>query len=211
MRPPVDGVRRDPRSIISPRDEMFYFCLGAPSDGGCRYFDGSALIQRVSGGSEDWPHPPDHNQPKNGQIFYPNDINQKSTSLAQSILRALGRALGAAIGAAFGLTGSAEGPYPIYLDDRRASHIFRNSPGHLADTEANRSLLLNVANDRGTWFPGQDVHGNIWAAAELPGQGQLWVVIRDNLIINGGMNKEPQPWNPVTGLSAPTPTHGGRP
>jgi len=52
-------------------------------------------------------------------------------------------------------------------------HIFRDAPGHLRDTVANRRLLQEVAEDVGTTL-GTDKYGNIWSARLLPDGTQAW-------------------------------------
>ncbi len=79
-------------------------------------------------------------------------------------------------------------------------HIFRNAPGHVADTPTNRALLLEVANDASILL-GPDAHGNQWFARLNANGSQTWVQVRNNLIINGGVNQTPKTYNPDTGLS----------
>ena len=78
-------------------------------------------------------------------------------------------------------------------------HLFRNKQGHLADTEENRRLLLEVAADLAARL-GLDQYGNVWAARLLKDGRQVWVQLRDGLIINGGVNAEAKAFNPRTGL-----------
>ncbi|MBS0267302.1 MAG: hypothetical protein JSS02_35585 [Planctomycetes bacterium] len=81
-------------------------------------------------------------------------------------------------------------------------HIFRNAPGHLPDTPANRALLEGLSNDAGAVL-GTDKFGNTWAARLNADGTQTWVQYRCDVIINGGLNPTPRTFNPQTGLSGP--------
>jgi hypothetical protein len=78
-------------------------------------------------------------------------------------------------------------------------HIFRDAPGHLADTPANRTLLQGVANDASTTL-GTDRFGNVWSARTLDDGTQVWVQARNGVIQNGGLNQAPRVFNPENGL-----------
>ena len=80
-------------------------------------------------------------------------------------------------------------------------HIFRNTPGHIPDTPSNRNLLVSVSNNRAN-FLGTDRHGNSWYGQLQPDGTQVWVRSRNGVINNGGINTNPIPFNPVTGLNA---------
>jgi hypothetical protein len=82
----------------------------------------------------------------------------------------------------------------------QTQHIFRDAPGHLADTPANRSLLQGVANDSRTTL-GTDRFGNTWSARSRSDGSQVWVQTRNGVIQNGGVNSTPRTFNPQTGLS----------
>jgi hypothetical protein len=63
------------------------------------------------------------------------------------------------------------------IPDSRVPHIFRQAPGHLPDTPANRQLLTDVAlNPRN--FLGTDRYGNLWYAQTQPNGNQIWVQVR---------------------------------
>lgn len=79
-------------------------------------------------------------------------------------------------------------------------HVFRDAPGHIPDTIANRTLLQTLANDRAAIL-GVDQFGNTWAARVAADGTQVWVQIRNGVIINGGVNRIARPFNPLTGLS----------
>ena len=81
----------------------------------------------------------------------------------------------------------------------QVQHIFRNAPGHLPDTPANRALLEGLANDTRAVL-GPDRFGNTLAARLNPDGTQTWVRYRNGVIINGGVNPTPRTYNPQTGL-----------
>jgi filamentous hemagglutinin len=81
-------------------------------------------------------------------------------------------------------------------------HIFRDAPGHLADTPANRTLLKEIADDASATL-GTDKFGNVWSARTLQDGTQVWVQTRNGVIQNGGLNKTPRVFNSETGLSGP--------
>ncbi|RDV39155.1 hypothetical protein DV096_00860 [Bradymonadaceae bacterium TMQ3] len=85
-------------------------------------------------------------------------------------------------------------------DQSQIKHIFRNDPGHLADTPANRRLLIDVADDPSTTL-GTDRFGNLWSARTLDDNTQVWVSSRNGVVQNGGRNDTPRTFNPETGLS----------
>jgi len=101
-------------------------------------------------------------------------------------------------------SGAAKG---VTLSDKRASHIFRDAPGHLKDTPGNRQLLKDVANDPGARL-GTDRFGNRWSARTNPDGTQTWAQTRNGEIINGGVNQTPRTFHPETGLSTPKPPGG---
>ncbi len=94
---------------------------------------------------------------------------------------------------------------PVTIPHDRAGHIFskQGRPGHLPDTPENRQLLINTASDRAN-FLGTDKFGNDWYAKITPDGKQVWVQVRGNNIINGGLNEVPRSWHPETGPSSPT-------
>jgi hypothetical protein len=95
------------------------------------------------------------------------------------------------------------GPRARFPDNEaQVRHIFRDAPGHLPDTSANRQLLPSVANDA-TATLGTDKFGNVWSARINPDGTQTWVQSRNGVIINGGVNQTPRAFNPQTGLSSP--------
>jgi filamentous hemagglutinin len=79
-------------------------------------------------------------------------------------------------------------------------HIFSARTAHLADTPANRKLLMDVANDRKSML-GKDKFGNVWHARTLDDGTQVWISTRNRVIQNGGLNDTPRVFDPQTGLS----------
>ena len=80
----------------------------------------------------------------------------------------------------------------ITIDERRTSHIFRDADGHFReDTPVNRRALVEVAN-RPANLVGTDRFGNFWFAEIRADGTQVWVQVRDNMIINGGQNPTAQ-------------------
>jgi filamentous hemagglutinin len=80
----------------------------------------------------------------------------------------------------------------ITIDERRTSHIFRDAEGHFNDdTEANRRLLIEVAS-RTENFLGTDRVGNAWYAENRADGTQIWVRVRGDRIVNGGINRRPR-------------------
>lgn len=59
------------------------------------------------------------------------------------------------------------------IPEGRLGHIFRDAPGHLADTPANRKLLQGVADDPATTLSA-DKFGNTWSARTLDDGTQAW-------------------------------------
>ncbi|CAI1157191.1 hemagglutinin repeat-containing protein [Serratia quinivorans] len=89
----------------------------------------------------------------------------------------------------------------IRIPDSRLGHIFRNAEGHIADTPANRQLILDVAYDKKASL-GSDRYGNDWSARMLPDGSQAWVQTRGGNVINAGVNNPPKTYSPETGLSS---------
>ncbi len=89
------------------------------------------------------------------------------------------------------------------LTDNRATKIFGTRDGHIGDTPENRALLTSVANNPSTTL-GPDKYGTVWSAQLQSDGSQVWVQTRNGQIWNGGVNKTPLPYNPETGLAAPT-------
>lgn len=101
-----------------------------------------------------------------------------------------------------GLFGDGLGGNSLPSNASQLSHIFGNRPGHLPDNPGNRQLLVDVANDPGSYL-GADSIGNLWYARVEPDGSQIWVVVRNGVIQNGGKNKPPRDWNSGTGLNNP--------
>jgi len=89
------------------------------------------------------------------------------------------------------------------IDEKNARHIFREQPGHLADTPTNRQLLEETASNP-TYFLGTDKYGNDWYAKTLSNGTQVWTQVRKGQIRNCGLNNSPRQFHPQTGFSSPT-------
>jgi hypothetical protein len=80
----------------------------------------------------------------------------------------------------------------LAIDESKVAHIFRDAEGHFReDTDANRRLLIDVASRR-TNFLGTDWAGNDWYAENLADGTQVWVRVRADKIVNGGINQSPR-------------------
>jgi hypothetical protein len=71
-------------------------------------------------------------------------------------------------------------------------HIFRDAPGHVADTPANRTLLESTAQNPGNYV-GMYNGNKVYARTQSDGT-QVWVYERNGVIQNGGVNTTP--WTP---------------
>lgn len=107
-----------------------------------------------------------------------------------------------------GLFGTGRGGNVLPSNESQLNHIFGDRPGHLPDTLDNRQLLVDVANDIGNYM-GADEHGNQWFVRLESDESQIWVIVRDGIIQNGGRNKPPRTWDGSTGLSK-NPYKGGQ-
>lgn len=89
-------------------------------------------------------------------------------------------------------------------------HMFRNDRGHLPDTPANRELIESVANNPKNYV-GTDSRGYAWYAQTRSDGTQVWAEVRNETIINGGVNDKPKNFDEITGLkNNPTMSIRGR-
>ena len=80
----------------------------------------------------------------------------------------------------------------IAIDEDRIGHIFRNAPGHFpADSPSNRRALVEVASEPEN-FLGTDLFGNDWFAKTRADGTQIWAQVREDTIMNGGVNMTPR-------------------
>lgn len=86
--------------------------------------------------------------------------------------------------------------------EKNMEHIFRNAPGYLTNTPANRELLLDAAKDPNN-FMGVDKYGKSWHAKTLEDGSQVWTCSQNGEIRDGGLNESPREFHPETGLSSP--------
>lgn len=83
-------------------------------------------------------------------------------------------------------------------NESQIKHIMRNEKGHLIDNARNRSLLIKLSQDKSA-FLGKDKNGNEWYSKRL-GSKQLWVIVRNDIIQNGGLNDKSLKFIPELGL-----------
>lgn len=83
-------------------------------------------------------------------------------------------------------------------NESQIKHIMRNEKGHLIDNARNRSLFIKLSQDKSA-FLGKDKNGNEWYSKRL-GSKQLWVIVRNDIIQNGGLNDKPLKFIPELGL-----------
>jgi hypothetical protein len=81
--------------------------------------------------------------------------------------------------------------------ENNVKHIFRNSPGHLTDTPANRQLLIDVASNAKNYL-GKDKFGHEWYAKVRDDGSQVWVRVLNGEIRNGGLNPESKSFQHMT-------------
>lgn len=148
--------------------------------------------------------------------MFGGDLLELGLPVARAVGSSIVNGIGANLGS-LGLFGSglsvninsvlseAEDVENFIIPDNRAAHIFRDAPGHIADTDENRQLLQSVVENPGTLL-GSDKFGNIWSAQLNLDGTQTWVQVRNDQIINGGINLVPHEFNPETGLSNPLST-----
>jgi hypothetical protein len=76
----------------------------------------------------------------------------------------------------------------VTIDENRVGHIFREAEGHFTDdTPENRGALIFVAS-RPENLLGMDRFGNEWWAERQSDGTQIWAVVREGRIMNGGIN-----------------------
>jgi hypothetical protein len=72
--------------------------------------------------------------------------------------------------------------------DKKANHIFRSIEGHFAeDTPINRQFLIETVLNPDNYL-GRDKWGNDWYRQNLVDDREIWVQMRKEEIINGGLN-----------------------
>ena len=97
----------------------------------------------------------------------------------------------------------------IKLPPNRAQleHIFGDREGHVPETEENKKMMLETANDKNN-FCGSDKYGNSWFIKSKDDGSQIWVRVRNGIINECGVNKIPKPWDADTGLYEDPFKHG---
>jgi len=107
-----------------------------------------------------------------------------SISSANNSSANVGTAAGTAVSAVFAIT--------IPENASILGHIFREDTGHYAvDTLENREALLETANN-GNNYVKTDIWGKSIYARINPDGKENWVYVRNNEIVNGGLNVTPR-------------------
>jgi len=91
----------------------------------------------------------------------------------------------------------------LTTNQNQLNHMFADRSGHFRhNTEVNRALITNTANNRNN-FMGTDIHGNqIFAQTQANGT-QVWARVRDGVITEAGINQTPRSFDSETGLNQP--------
>ena len=92
------------------------------------------------------------------------------------------------------------GSIDLPKNESQLKHIFGNRPGHLPQSKENEKILVDLANDESKYI-GDDLTGNSWNAKTNEDGTQIWVVHRNGIIQNGGINDKPRDWSELTGLN----------
>jgi hypothetical protein len=80
----------------------------------------------------------------------------------------------------------------VTIDEGRVRHIFRDAEGHFVeDTPENREALISAAR-RPENFLGTDRFGNEWWVERRDDGTQVWAQVREDRIMNGGINITPR-------------------
>jgi hypothetical protein len=109
------------------------------------------------------------------------------------------RPVGAVVrGGGIAARGAAKGAATLPTKPGQLRHIFRNAPNHLADTPANRQLLVDVASNSANRL-GVDRFGNVWSTLTRADGTQVWVATRNGVIQNGGLNQVPRAFPNIVG------------
>ena len=90
----------------------------------------------------------------------------------------------------------------VIFNEPNKEHIFKDRSGHIIDTPENRAKILDlVRNPENFLTPGN--WDKLWFGKILPDGTQIWAEVRNNTIINCGINDIPREANSETGLSRP--------
>ncbi len=92
----------------------------------------------------------------------------------------------------------------ITIGSKAVGHVSRDAEGHLVkDTLENRQLWEGTARTED--YQGSDPFGTDWHAKVRQDGSRIWVRLRNEKAVNGGVHSVPVPYNPVTGMNAPVP------
>jgi hypothetical protein len=90
----------------------------------------------------------------------------------------------------------------VTLPTNRAQllHIFREAEGHLTNTPENQQTIVDLVNSR-DYYVGTDATGRQWFGLQKSDGTQIWAVVRNGVVQNGGLNMTPRSFDPTTGFS----------
>jgi len=75
------------------------------------------------------------------------------------------------------------------LQVAQIKHMLRDDEGHIPDTVENRTMIINTARNEKNYVGMRD--GNKWYARNIDNERQCWVIVRDGIIQNCGVNITP--------------------
>jgi len=75
------------------------------------------------------------------------------------------------------------------LQRSQIMHMFRDDEGHLLDTAENRTMIINTARNEENYVGTKK--DSKWYARDIDSERQCWVVVRDGIIQNCGLNIPP--------------------
>lgn len=78
-------------------------------------------------------------------------------------------------------------------------HIFRNDLGHLANTAENQKIVVNLVNNVKN-IQGLDKYGNTIYTSTMSDGSQVWALVRNGVVQNGGINNPPRVYVHGVGL-----------
>jgi len=73
--------------------------------------------------------------------------------------------------------------------DAQIKHMFRIKKGHIPDTAENRTMIINTARNEENYVGVK--FGNKWYAKNLDNGHQCWVIVRNGIIQDCGVNISP--------------------
>ena len=90
---------------------------------------------------------------------------------------------------------------PEHSNKQKMNHIFNASkPGHRAFSEELYNQMNNLVKDPKNYL-GPDKYNNQWFGKMLENGEQIWAKAQAGEVISAGINSQPIPHNPMTGMS----------